>query len=275
MQWRVLNTGIADAAANMAVDEAILLEHAAGRVPPTLRFYGWRPAAVSLGYFQRAADEIDREACREQGIDIVRRLTGGRAVLHDMELTYSIVVGEGCPGIPSTITASYRYFSEGLLAGLARLGITARMNMPRAAYGQVKRQPHASAACFDASSHYEITVDGRKLIGSAQVRKQGVILQHGSLLLRFCPQTLVSILRAPNSQAQDRLAQVLAARVIGLDEVLGRNIDFAEICHTMLQGFNETLHCGLDYGQLTINEQQTAKDLAVEKYSQDQWNFLR
>lgn len=275
MQWRILNTGIADAATNMAVDEAILLAHADGRVPATLRFYGWQPAAVSLGYFQRAADEIDRAACREQGIDIVRRLTGGRAVLHDAELTYSIIAGEGYPGIPATITASYRYFSEGLLAGLARLGITAGMNMPRAAYGQVKRQPNTSAACFDAPSHYEITVEGRKLIGSAQVRKQGVILQHGSLLLRFCPQRLAALLRSPTPQAQERLAQMLAARAIGLEEVLGRNIEYEEICHTMLQGFDEVLHCGLSYGRLTVDEQTAAKDLAAEKYSQDHWNFMR
>lgn len=275
MQWRVLNTGIADAATNMAIDEAIMLEHAAGRVSPTLRFYGWRPAAVSLGYFQRTAEEIDLAACREQGIDVVRRLTGGRAVLHDAELTYSIIVGEGYPGIPSTITASYRYFSEGILAGLACLGVAAQMNMPRAAYGQVKRQPNTSAACFDSPAHYEITVTGRKLIGSAQVRKQGVILQHGSLLLRFCPQILAQILRSPTPEARERLAQLLAARAIGLDEILGRSIDFEEICNSMLQGFNQVLDCGLTYSQLTTDEWTAAKGLAAEKYSQDHWNFLR
>lgn len=275
MQWRVLNTGIADAAANMAIDEAIMLAHAAGRVPPTLRFYGWRPAAVSLGYFQRAAGEIDLAACQEQGIDVVRRLTGGRAVLHDAELTYSIVAGEGYPGIPATITASYRYFSEGLLTGLAQLGVDAQMNMPRAAYGQAKRQPHTSAACFDAPAHYEITVAGRKLIGSAQVRKQGVILQHGSVLLRFSPAVLAQILRSPNPAARVKVAQMLAARAVGLEEVLGRSIDFEEICDSMLKGFHQTLQCGLAYSQLTADEQTTAQELAVDKYTQDHWNLLR
>ncbi|EGO62061.1 biotin/lipoate A/B protein ligase family protein [Acetonema longum] len=276
MQWRVLNTGIENAAVNMAIDEAILLEYAAGHVPPTLRFYGWQPAAVSLGYFQRGTEEIDLAACREQGISVVRRLTGGRAVLHDAELTYSLVVGEHEAGIPATITASYCYFSQGLIAGLARLGVAAQMNMPRSSYGQGERRPpHTSAACFDAPAHYEITAAGRKLVGSAQVRKQGVILQHGSLLLRFEPRTLASILQAPTPEKREALAGMLAARAIGLEELLNRKIGFPEIFASMLQGFDEVLDGGLVQGRLTAAEQGTAKDLAATKYSQDSWNFRR
>ena len=113
---------------------------------------------------------LGAKACKKAGIDIVRRLTGGRAVLHSRELTYSIIVGEDYPGMPMTITASYRYLSKGLLLGLEDLGLMAEMTKPISSYGQHARQP-ASAACFDAPSNYELTIDRRKLIGSAQVRK--------------------------------------------------------------------------------------------------------
>lgn len=275
MQWRIVNSGVADAATNMAIDEAIMLAHAAGQVPPTLRFYTWQPSAVSLGYFQRAASEIDLDACRERGIDVVRRLTGGRAVLHDVELTYSLVVRENHPGIPPTITASYLYFSSGLLAGLTRMGVTAGLNIPRSAYGQRERIGHASAACFDAPAHYEITVAGRKLVGSAQVRKDGVILQHGSLLLRFCPQTLAAVLRAPTAEARARLAEMLTKRAVGLVEILGHNVDWMEIGQIMTQGFDEVLDGGLAPGHLTDREQTSAQELAAGKYSQDSWNLRK
>ena len=116
--WRLLMDGAADGAWNMAADEAMLAEHAQGRIPPTLRFYSWKPAAISLGYFQRAEREIDLHVCASREIDVIRRLTGGRAVLHDAEVTYSLVVKESEPYIPEGITASYLFFSRGIAAGL-------------------------------------------------------------------------------------------------------------------------------------------------------------
>lgn len=275
MHWRLIDSGPAAAAANMAVDEAILLAHQAGSVPPTLRFYGWRPAAVSLGYSQRAAGEIDLDACRERGIDVVRRLTGGRAVLHDAELTYSVVVREDHPDIPATITAAYHYFSQGLLAGLARLGVDARMNIPRAAYGHSQPRRHASAACFDAPAHYEITAGGRKLIGSAQVRKGGAILQHGSLLLRFDADALAAVLRPPAPATRAELARMLAGRAVGLEEILGRAVPWPQLSAAMAEGFAGVLTGGLTPGRLTDEEQAAAAELAATKYSQDAWNLLR
>ncbi len=202
MKWRVIDTGIADAATNMAIDEAIMMAHASGDVPPTLRFYGWQPAAVSIGYFQQAEKDIDLSACAAAGISVVRRLTGGRAVLHDMELTYSIVVRDTDPSVPAAVIASYGHFSKGLLAGLRLLGINAEMNISRQAYGQNIRNQGASAACFDAASSYEIKYDARKLVGSAQVRKYGVILQHGSILLSFSAQKAVSVLKHSSPEAR-------------------------------------------------------------------------
>lgn len=273
MKWRVIDSGLASAAVNMAVDEAIMTAHGAGEAPPTLRFYGWRPAAISLGYFQKAA-EVNLAECAGRGIDVVRRLTGGRAVLHDAELTYSIVVREDSPAIPSTITASYRYFSEGLLAGLRQLGLDARMSIPRAAYGQSKKQT-ASSACFDAPSHYEITVAGRKMVGSAQVRKNGVILQHGSVLLRFSAEDIVAVLQLPSLQLRDPLTEMLRRRATSVEEALGRPVDWQEVCGVMAQAFGPALGVETEVSGLSEGESALSRRLAADKYSQDCWNLLR
>ncbi|MCX7781692.1 MAG: lipoate--protein ligase family protein [Negativicutes bacterium] len=276
MKWRLINTGLAGAATNMAIDEAILVAYSEGKVPPTLRVYGWRPAAISIGYFQRIQAEIDLAECQRRGVDVVRRLTGGRAVLHDAELTYSIVVGADDPSIPPTITASYRHFSTGLLAGLARLGIKAQLSMPRAAYGQIeKKRSRSSAACFDSPSHYEIVYEGRKLAGSAQVRKNGVILQHGSILLRFDAENMAALLRYPSPEMRQTMTEMLAHRVISLEQILGRPVNWRETADAISGVFGEALGVGLEAGELTAEETDAAHRLAAGKYGDDSWNLLR
>lgn len=260
----------------MAVDEAILHAHASGAVPPTVRFYGWQPAAMSIGYFQKAAAEVDLEKCRQAGIDVVRRLTGGRAVLHAAELTYSVVVRADAPQIPATITASYHYFSGGLLAGLSALGIDAAMSMPKAAYSQAgTRRRSASAACFDAPSHYELTARGRKLAGSAQVRKDGVILQHGSILLAFQPEQVAALLNLPSPEEQRSVAAMLAKRAISVQEILGREVSWESVRRTMSAAFGAALGLELEPGRLSEQEQATAAELVRTKYGCDSWNLLR
>lgn len=273
MKWRVVNSGTAAAATNMAVDESMLIAHSAGQAPPTIRFYGWRPAAVSIGYFQKTAD-IDLDECRRRGIDVVRRLTGGRAVLHDCELTYSIVVREDDPSIPPSITASYRYLSGGLLKGLQQLGAAAEMTIPRGAYGQRAKLP-ASAACFDAPSHYELTCGRRKLAGSAQVRRQGVILQHGSILLRFSAATMAGILRLPSLKAREEMREMLSLRAVSLEDILGRSVSWQEVYAVLPGAFAAALGIELEAGELTAQEKETAAHLAADKYSQDCWNLKR
>lgn len=275
MKWRFIDTGPADAAANMAIDEAIMLAHGAGEAPPTLRVYGWRPPAVSIGYFQRATDEIDVAECRRLGIDVVRRLTGGRAVLHDAELTYSLVISAADPAVPQTITASYRYFSEGLLAALAKLGVAAQMSMPRAAYGQRVKASGGSAACFDAPSHYEIIHQGRKLVGSAQVRKNGVILQHGSILLSFNAGLVAAVLQQPSAELRQAMAGMLAAKATSLEEILGRAVTWREAADALAAAFGPALGLDLEQDELTAEEVAAAGSLATEKYGHDGWNMMR
>jgi lipoyl(octanoyl) transferase len=271
--WRIINTGYKRAADNMGIDEAIMEAYAAEQAAPTIRFYGWQPAAVSLGYFQHGEKEINFAACKNQGLDIVRRLTGGRAVLHSRELTYSIIVGEDYPGMPMTITASYRYLSKGLLLGLEGLGLTAEMTKPLASYGQHNRQP-ASAACFDAPSNYELTIDRRKLIGSAQVRKHGVILQHGSILLDFSPEDLVSILQVSQEEAL-KTTVMLKNKVADLKRALGREVTWDEARIAMTAGLQTALQIDEFVGDLTINEMKRAEVLAREKYSNEAWTKKR
>jgi len=272
--WRLLVDEAAGAAWNMAADEAMLLSHVAGETPPTLRFYAWDPSAVSLGYFQRSDEEIDRAACARQGIEVVRRLTGGRAVLHEMEVTYSLVVRETAPYIPSGVTASYLYFSRGITAGLTGLGVDAKMQEPGPAGRSDGRIAH-SAACFDAPSHYELTVGGRKIVGSAQVRKNGILLQHGSILLRFCPERMTSVMRFEDDAARMKMASELSRRATGLSEVLGRSVGFDEVVKAVYLGMEK--QCGLKFiqGRWTQAELEKTQGFANHKYCKDEWNLRR
>jgi lipoate-protein ligase A len=276
MMWRVVNSGINHAAMNMAVDEAIMLAHSLGEVPPTLRFYGWQPAAVSLGYFQRET-EIDRSECDRLGIDIVRRMTGGRAVLHEAELTYSIVVQEKEPSIPSTISASYRFFSKGLLAGLQQLGINAQMSIPREVYSQSRPQKQypSSAACFDAPSHYEITYEGRKLVGSAQVRKHGVILQHGSILLAFSPEKMAAVLGYHSPEKKQMMTEILTRRATSMEEIMGCSVGWQNVYDAMIENFGAVIGVELQQGSLIEKEVEISTQLAALKYNQSSWNRMR
>lgn len=274
MKWRVIHSGISSAAENMAIDEAILLACSTGQVPPTLRFYGWKPAAMSLGYFQKAHKEVNVSECQQQGVDVVRRLTGGRAVLHDNELTYSVCIPEDHPLIPRSITASYCLISKGLIAGLTKLGIAAVMSASREESGQPKKE-HSSSACFDAPAQYELTVGGRKLAGSAQVRKEGVLLQHGSLLLDFQPEQVAALLDVPQAGQRQRLAAMLNKSATSVREILGRSVGWQESCEAISAAFGPALGVSLQPEGLTVQERAAAECLVRDKYSQDSWNFLR
>ncbi|HEX4714844.1 MAG TPA: lipoate--protein ligase family protein, partial [Ktedonobacteraceae bacterium] len=173
--YRFIDTGIRDAALNMAIDEAVLLRHLEGQAPPTLRVFRWSQPSISLGRFQQVEQEILVDHCEQQGIALVRRPTGGRAVYHRNEFTYSFVSSKAY-GIPAGIVASYAYLAQGLVAALDCLGVPAELSE-----GRVSKQP--SAACFASSTQADLTSGGFKLIGSAQVWKDDALLQQGSLPL--------------------------------------------------------------------------------------------
>lgn len=274
MTWRFIQTGRCPAAENLAIDEAILQNYCAGKTPPTLRFYSWQPAAVSLGYFQNANQVVNWDFCRGERVDVVRRLTGGPAVLHDDEWAYSLVINEKEPLVPATITGSYRYFSQALLAGLKHFGVDAQMSMPQAAYSQ-KKPAAVSTVDFDSTLGYEITYRGRKLLGSAQVRKHGAILQHGSLLLNFSPERVTAAFSNEVLPSRAAKAQEVAQGTISLSAIVQKPISWQAVCCVMRRKFAETLAIKLVSGELTREELVLSQTLAEEKYRQAAWTLKR
>jgi lipoate-protein ligase A len=263
--WRLLVTPPTSGAVNMALDQA-LLELYSFHAQPTVRFYRWSPPCVSLGIAQRLVRDVDVGACAELGLDIVRRVTGGRAILHDDEITYSLVIAVDHPLIGGgSIVHSYRAISKTLCAGLEQLGISAQL--------APAPQPDApkSAACFDLAGDYEITVAGRKLVGSAQARKHGVLLQHGSILLHADSKRIARVLRLPAQLSSEALAQ----RMIALDEVLGYRPSFEDVMAAVIDGFEQNWPVKLIPATVTGPEQQRAAELVEQRYANLSWTERR
>jgi len=271
MQWRFLETGVNNAAMNMAIDEAILLCHSQKLVPPTLRFYTWEPAGVTLGYFQKLEKEIDTEGCQKLGVDYVRRLTGGRAVLHDRDFTYSLIVQEDNSLIPRGILDSYKEISKGIISGLDLLGVKAQV-VALSHDANREKKKDLSVACFDSPSWYEVVIDDKKIVGSAQTRKEGVLLQHGSILLELDVDKLFDVLQTPSLKVKERIKRDFPNRAISLENVLGKKIVYEELIAVMRQGFSEALDIQLAEGQLTQQEWDLAQQLYQEKYNGLEWN---
>jgi len=267
-QWRLIGGGEADGAGNMAIDEAILSAVLEGQVPPTLRLYAWSPPCLSLGRNQPLGD-VDLEACRAAGVDVVRRPTGGRAILHTGELTYSVALLASDPRATADVLEGYRRLSEGLLAGLRRLGV--EVTPVDGGQGAGHRDGRrAGPVCFDTPSHHEITAGGRKLVGSAQWRARGGVLQHGSLPLEGEITRIVDCLALSEA---DREAQrrALRARACTLEEAQGRRVPFAEAAQALAEGFAEALHLRLVAGKITADEQARAGELRRTRYATCEW----
>lgn len=229
-QWRLIEDGPRSAAENMAIDEALLAGAANAPHLPTLRFYSWSPAAVSLGRFQRRETAVRGDICRELGIDIIRRVTGGRAVLHDRELTYSIVSPVDNPLFPADVLGTYRVIACGLLRGLAKLGIKAEMVGRSCANRALVRTKSAAPSCFSSPSWYEILVNGKKIIGSAQRRLPRAFLQHGSILIGYDAEREAAVIPGGSG-----------GRVTCVTTELGRDVTHAEARKAFIEGFREAL----------------------------------
>jgi lipoate-protein ligase A len=274
-QWRYIITEAMSPAMNMAVDEAILIKHSEGKVPPTVRFYTWNPATLSIGYFQKAEKEIDMEAVKRNGLGFVRRPTGGRAVLHDQELTYSVIVSESHAKMPSSVTEAYKVISMGLLHGFQQLGLQAEMVSLASEEEKEKYSSPGSSACFDSPSWYELVVEGKKVAGSAQTRQKGVILQHGSILLDMDVELLFSLLKFPSERVKQRMIDSFKQKAVTINEVSPRPVSLAEAVEAFRKGFASGLQIELVEQELTGEEKALAEELAQTRYSADEWNFRR
>ncbi|KAB2338493.1 lipoate--protein ligase family protein [Cytobacillus depressus] len=273
--WRFIDTGLQSPTFNMALDEALLDWHSEGKIPPTIRFYGWNPATLSIGYFQKVDREINMEAVKQYGLGFVRRPTGGRGVLHDHELTYSVIVSEEHPEMPKSVTEAYRVISEGILKGFHHLGMDAYFAVPRTNEEKESLKNPRSAVCFDAPSWYELVVEGRKVAGSAQTRQKGVILQHGSILLDIEEDKLFSLFKYPSERVKERMQKAFKNKAVAINEISKERITLDQAKEAFRKGFAEGLNIELEPQELTPAELDYVNKIAKERYEQDEWNFKR
>jgi lipoyl(octanoyl) transferase len=250
--WRLLDTGPLSGALNMAVDQALLKLHVRGMSPPTLRFYQWRPPAISIGHFQ-PLQTINLPLCSSLGIDVVRRPTGGRAVLHQNELTYSLVAGTR-EGIPFSLPKAYGLICQGLLAGFRLIGIEAEM-------GQERPTGAPPEICFLRSSISDIVCQGKKFVGSAQMWSGSSLLQHGSILLEPQKKTWANLMER-NHDSQEKIYTELGNRITSLQELLGYRIETDRIMAAIVKGMALILGVTFETSQLSPEEWTLAQDIA-------------
>ena len=270
-KWRLITTGSLNAFENMAIDEAILKACSEGKSPPTIRLYGWKPHAVSLGYSQRIENTLNLEACKRLEVDIVRRPTGGRAVLHDEESTYSLISPLDNPLFPPNIIGSYQKISSCLIRVFKKLGINAQMVIPKEKI-KYRFERRVNPICFLSPSWYEIAVNSRKICGSAQRRVDGAFLQHGSILLGFDPLKLFEVLCFKEGNKTE-IINYLHTKVTSVNEQLGRNIGFLKFNETLIEGFKQGLDIELKEGKLSSEEQQLAQEYLDKRYLNPCWNY--
>lgn len=295
MLWRVIYDVPRSGPMNMAIDEALLLLVGRGLAPPTLRLYGWSRATVSLGYFQRAAVEVDLAACAASGVPLVRRPTGGRAVLHEDEVTYSVTMPQAL--LPGGVLETYQVLSAGILQALSYLGLRGRLARPAGrgevcggrggarngdgdagAAGRARRAADGmQSACFDSPSWYETLVGDKKIVGSAQTRQGGGLLQHGSLLVGFDGMRLAGLLRqgAGTPEGRAALAAKLQDRVTCLQAEMGRRPRRAEVQRALACGMARALSLCLVRAGYSESEMGLARQLSRAKYATTGWTMRR
>jgi lipoyl(octanoyl) transferase len=257
--WRLLVTEPADGATNMAIDEALWRSRQAGAAPPTLRLFAWAPPTVSLGYGQALDRHVDLDACRTLGVGLVRRPTGGSAIYHDgpeRELTYSVTALAADLGIGPDLLETYRWIGAALLRGLRALGAPAELVPERPPEGP------APAFCFARTGVFEIEVDGRKLVGSAQRRQGDSFLQHGAVLLGVDAPRL----RALFPTTRDPLATLTT-----LETALGHRPTFDEVADALARAFEQEHDLDLRPGGLSEDETARVASLVRDRYASPAW----
>ena len=249
--FRLLSTGFRDCYYNMGLDEALLESVSAGALP-VLRFYGWHPPAVSVGYFQGLTEEVDLEAAERLNFNVVRRISGGGAVLHRSELTYSIIMAIDHPLAGKDLGESYRILCGGLIRGFAFLGMEAVF-----------------------SGINDILAGGKKISGNAQTRRMGCLLQHGTVLLDNDVDTMFEVLKVPEEKIRGKLIGEVKERVTSIRSVLGRNLSFEEAEAAFVRGFAEALDLACEKTEVSPVEDNRARELAETKFSAREWLFKK
>jgi len=267
--WRLIITPPATGAYNMALDEALLEGMPASNSKPVLRLYAWEPACLSIGYAQPFAD-VDQDALKHHGWHLVRRITGGRAILHTDEITYSVITPITEPRMAGSILESYRNISRALLQVLAGFNLSVQADreydLPS---GSTKNAP----VCFEVPSSYEITVNERKLIGSAQARKKDGIIQHGTLPLCGDLSRITLALAFPNEEARATAAERLLSHATTLEQVTQRRVSWQEASRQFIRAFEETLNIQFEESALSDAEHARTLELVAAKYAHPDWTL--
>ncbi|HEY2980654.1 MAG TPA: lipoate--protein ligase family protein [Anaerolineales bacterium] len=264
--WRLMITPAATGAWNMAADEAVLEHVQRGEARPTLRLYAWDPPCLSLGHAQPWAD-VDLPRLREQGWDVVRRATGGRAILHTDELTYSVIAPADEPRVAGSVLESYNRLAQALLVAARELGLPVEIKD-----GVLEAAPQAQTpVCFEVPSAYEITVQGKKLIGSAQARKREGVLQHGSLPLTGDLTRICQVLVFADDAARRDAGARLSARATTVESILGRAPALETAAQAFVGAFEAQLGLTFERGELSASEEARTQDLVREKYAHASW----
>ncbi|WP_422387431.1 lipoate--protein ligase family protein [Alkalicoccus halolimnae] len=257
----------------MALDEKLMDWHRKGLIEPVVRFYEWEPATLSLGYFQRIDKDIDLSGVERHGAGLVRRPTGGRAVLHDDELTYSVIVKESHEQMPATVTEAYRVISQGLLEGFRSLELNADFSIPRTDLEKAELRNPRSAVCFDAPSWYEMVVNGKKIAGSAQTRQKGIILQHGSLIRTIDENKLFDMFKFPNERLRNRMQKGFKEKAVPLADLMEELVTVETMKNHFKAGFEKALQIYLQPYQLSSIQLKEVEELAASKYDTKEWTY--
>lgn len=256
MKFRLIDTKDNSPAMNMAIDEALLSSKL-----PVIRFYSWKPAGFSIGYFQ-SVDKFNFDNLKKNNVELIRRLTGGNAVLHDKELTYSFIVDED--KMPKPIVESYKEISKGLLSGLRKLGLKAVMN-------EEVSTGEKSAVCFNDPSWYEIIVNGKKIVGSAQKRVDGKLLQHGAVLIDVDVEKYCSLFKNFSLE----LVSKVKMRMTSVNSELIEKKNYCDVKAALIEGFEEELGIEFIESEISEGEKEIADRLCREKYNGPDWNMMR
>ncbi|MGB9741052.1 MAG: lipoate--protein ligase family protein [Candidatus Bathyarchaeia archaeon] len=245
-----------DAFMNMAIDEAVLKARIENAAPNTVRFYRWNPSAVSIGKFQNMENEVNLESCKKFGVNAVRRITGGGAVYHDAEgeITYSVIASRQDLGAED-ITAVYTKIYEGIAEALKILGLKADFNK-----GDAKTCPN-------------LTINGKKISGSAQCHKAGIVLQHGTVLVDVDLEKMFTFLRVPWAKTCMEIVNIAKNKITSINAELGKGVPLAIVHEALVEGFQRTLRTNLVNGELTPFEKELAGRLYREKYAKTDWNM--
>ena len=263
--YRFLDTGNSSAALNMAIDEAILTFHLRGETPPTLRAFTWDRPAISLGRFQDVEREILTEECAARGVDLVRRPTGGRAVMHADEFTYSVTISTAY-GVPSGVVAAYSWLAQGIIAALEEFGISSVVSTNRVSKQQ-------TAACFAFSTQADLTSNGRKLVGSAQVWKEDTVLQQGTIPLEGRGPLLFSLLKYPTEEARQTALEAYQEATASV-RTFAPSATREDVGAAFARGFCAALGVPFEPMPLTEGELRLAEELAATKYALLDWRQL-